>query len=64
MSEDAQPGTELTAAAPPLARALREYKTVEHVQGIMDSARFEHLGRVATVMARSGLMPMSLTHYK
>lgn len=45
-------------------RAVREYRVVENPLGIMDTARFEHLGRVAGVMARAGLMPMSLTHAK
>ena len=30
---------------------------------MMDTAKFEHLGRVARVMADSGMMPESLTHY-
>lgn len=45
-------------------RPVREYRVVESTLGIMDTARFEHLSRVATVMARAGLMPQSLTHAK
>jgi len=46
---------------PPPARKVT-YTPVENVMGIMDSARFEHLGRVATVMARAGLLPETITH--
>lgn len=35
---------------------------VESAASIMDTARFEHLGRVARIMADAGLMPESLTH--
>lgn len=63
---DAPPSTALTTEPSPQmpVKAPRVYTPVESVQGIMDSARFEHLGRVAQVMARAGLMPQSLTHYK
>lgn len=63
MSDEQQQGGEVARADAP-ARALRIYTPVENVQGIMDTARFEHLGRVAQVMARAGLMPQTLTHYK
>jgi hypothetical protein len=45
------------------AVAIRPARTpvTSHI-AIMDTARFEHLGRVATVMANAGLMPESLTH--
>jgi len=56
--------TESTAVVSRPERPAREIRVVESVSPIMDTARFEHLGRVATVMARAGLMPMSLTHYK
>lgn len=61
----AEPGRELTTSAPagepPAPRAPRVFTPVESAQGIMDTARFEHLGRVATLMARAGLMPDTLT---
>lgn len=52
------------AGQTPAPRNVREYRAVESRLGIMDSDRFAHLGRVATVMAKAGLMPMSLTHAK
>lgn len=61
---DAKADSETTAVAILAARPVREVRVVESISPIMDTARFEHLGRVATVMARAGLMPESLTHYK
>jgi hypothetical protein len=37
---------------------------VQSQAAIFDSGKFEHLYRVATVMAKAGLMPESLTHIK
>jgi len=59
MSEDPNAGQQLTTQ--PAPRQVREYRVVENALGIMDTARFEHLGRVATVLAKAGLMPDSLT---
>lgn len=56
-----------TAEAPSTAvatRPVREVRVVESPSAIMDTARFEHLGRVATVMAQAGLLPDSITRYK
>lgn len=50
------------AAAP--ARQTRTFTPVISDRAIMDTARLEHLVRVANVMARAGLMPQSLTHVK
>ena len=44
------------------AEIKRERLPVFSPAAIMDTARFEHLGRVATVMAEAGLMPETLTH--
>lgn len=56
MSEE----TEKTASQ---AVALRPQRlVVQSPVAIMDTARFEHLGRVATVMANARIMPDSLTH--
>jgi hypothetical protein len=63
MADDSTPGTAVarTDEAP---RRVREVRVVENPMGIMDTARFEHLARVAKVMAMAGLMPQSLTHFK
>lgn len=47
-------------AQTPAPRSRISYTSVESAMGIMDTARFEHLGRVATVMARAGLLPDTL----
>lgn len=65
MSEAPTTGQDLATmpqAPTPAPRAVREYRVVESALGIMDTARFEHLGRVATVLAKAGLLPESLTH--
>jgi hypothetical protein len=63
MSEnDTTTGQALTPQPPP--RPVKVYTPVENAMGIMDTARFEHLGRVATVLARAGLLPQSITHFK
>lgn len=51
-------------AAVATTRPVRAFTPVISDKAIMDTARFEHLGRVALVMARAGLMPQSLTHVK
>lgn len=63
---DPQPTGQSMVPLPDTTPAPRQrvFTTVDSPMGIMDTARFEHLGRVATVMARAGLMPMTLTHYK
>lgn len=60
MADDHTPQN--TALAPRQARPPREYMPVDSPVGMMDTARFEHLGRVAQVIARAGLLPMSLSH--
>lgn len=42
--------------------AVRERTPVTSNVSIMDTAKFDHLGRVARIMASAGLMPESLTH--
>lgn len=54
--------TTSTALAP--TRANRPTIIVQSAAAIFDSGRFEHLYRVATVMAKAGLMPDSLTTVK
>lgn len=61
MTDTTAAGQELMAA-PAQALRTRDYRVVESRLGIMDTARFEHLGRVATVLAKAGLLPESLTH--
>lgn len=39
----------------------RERVPVHSAVAIMDTAKFEHMGRIATLMAQSGMMPESLT---
>ncbi len=56
------PSTALATQAP--APPPRVIRVVESAVGIMDTARFEHMGRVATIMAQAGLLPESLTTYK
>jgi hypothetical protein len=58
------PDTNAQTTAVAVSKPAREIRVVESVSPIMDTARFEHLGRVASVMAHAGLMPMSLTHVK
>jgi hypothetical protein len=55
--------SEETEKTPSQAVALRPQRlVVQSPVAIMDTARFEHLGRVATVMANAQIMPDSLTH--
>jgi len=44
------------------ARTPREYRVVEDAIPVLDTARFEHMHRIASVMARSTLVPEALTH--
>ena len=37
---------------------------VQHAIDVMDTARFEHMQRIATIMANSSLVPQALTHEK
>lgn len=52
-------GTSLTTAAPQ-TRAVRQYEPVDDLIPILDTARFEHMQRIATVMANSSLIPDAL----
>jgi hypothetical protein len=56
---DSQPGTSVAPAASS-QRAVRQYEPVEDVIPILDTARFEHMQRIATIMAASSLIPDSL----
>jgi hypothetical protein len=56
-----------TTAEPGQAVAVRQPREIRVVQdhvAIFDTAKFEHFGRIATVMAESGMMPDSLRTYK
>jgi hypothetical protein len=50
--------------APAVMRQPREVRVVESNNPVMDTAGFEHLIRVARVMAESGMMSKTLTHEK
>lgn len=52
-------GTSLTTAAPH-PRAVRQYEPVDDLVPILDTARFEHMQRIATIMANSSLIPDAL----
>jgi ribosome modulation factor len=54
------PGTSLQTTAPAQARAAKVYDPVTDVVPILDTARFEHMQRIATIMAGSSLIPDSL----
>src|SRR5690606_37380571 len=53
------PGTALAPAGQP-SRPVKAYQPVEDVVPILDTARFEHMQRIATVMAGSPPIPDSL----
>lgn len=48
----------------PAVRAQREIRVVEHRIDVLDTAKFEHMQRVATAMASMSLIPEALTHEK
>lgn len=52
-------GTAL-ATATPQPRAVRQYERVEDLIPILDTDRFEHMQRIATIMANSSLIPDAL----
>jgi hypothetical protein len=54
------PSTAVATAAPAPARAVKVYEPVTDVVPILDTARFEHMQRIATIMAGSSLIPDSL----
>lgn len=60
--QSAAPGTALQPAAQ--ARPVKVYEPVADVVPILDTARFEHMQRIATIMAASSLIPDSLRFIK
>lgn len=58
-SDTEQPSTAVAVASAP-ARAAKVYEPVADVVPILDTARFEHMQRIATIMAGSSLIPDSL----
>jgi hypothetical protein len=62
MTDAPAPGQSLTA--PGAARPLKVYTQVDDDVPILDTARFEHMQRIATLMAQASLVPMSLSHKK
>lgn len=50
----------MTDQAPAIRPAAREVRVVEDVIPILDTARFEHLQRIAVAMAQGSLVPLSL----
>jgi hypothetical protein len=58
MTDAPAPGTSLAPAATP--RPVKVYQAVDDVVPILDTARFEHMQRIATIMAGSSLIPESL----
>lgn len=57
MSDQPEPATTTAVAVQP----PRQVRIVESPVAILDTAKFEHMGRVATIMAQAGLLPDTLT---
>lgn len=63
------PAPEATQTQPPAGQQVavqrvREVRVTTDALPVWDTADFEHMGRVATVMAKAALLPMTLTHVK
>lgn len=63
--QTAAPGDAVETTTPGRALTVQRERLITSAPSAMfDSAAFEHLQRVATVLAHSGLVPKSLTHEK